>query len=299
MRYTCQLLLDLNDIWLNAKEKKIVYKNRGVRDILDSLYKTPEGAHQLIVYPNLDVLREIYFHYFKKQLETSDEIIVYIPYYETIKSVKKFLVLANVQINSKSNGDDEVDNRFEDKNKDKDDNDNNNDKNSNNTNNNDNKKNSNQVYDNTLNSFDLKKYIQEGTLILVDSNDIFSNNDKNRKSKIKNNSTVFKKELELLIECSINRFKKNKEKYTNDGSSGDGVTCFIDMGFCQADRFETLIECEKSLLPSSSVSLSSNHIKSYKIKYCCLYSQEDFEKYKSCEKNEILEYHNRNIIFID
>lgn len=60
-------------------------------EILEHLINTEYGAHSIIVYPNIQTLRETYSKYVKRQLEDNNEIVVILPYYETIDKVRKTL----------------------------------------------------------------------------------------------------------------------------------------------------------------------------------------------------------------
>lgn len=70
--------------------------NRGIRNVLSSLSETVPGSHSIVVYPDVDVLREIYQSYVKEQLD-DNHIVLLLPYYETIDSVKNSLM--KVQLN--------------------------------------------------------------------------------------------------------------------------------------------------------------------------------------------------------
>ena len=74
---------DTNDV------KSLKYQHRGVKEILNSLLNTPTGIHQIVVYPNIELLRETYFHYIKRLLEDNNEMIIFLPSYESVDSVKK------------------------------------------------------------------------------------------------------------------------------------------------------------------------------------------------------------------
>jgi hypothetical protein len=56
----------------------------------------------MIVYPDLNTLREIYSRYIKFQLEENNEIVLIIPYYETTDSVRRILS-ENKEINDNDN----------------------------------------------------------------------------------------------------------------------------------------------------------------------------------------------------
>jgi MEDS: MEthanogen/methylotroph, DcmR Sensory domain len=60
-------------------------------EILEHLINTEYGAHSIIVYPNIQTLRETYSKYVKRQLEDNNEIVVILPYYETTDKVRKTL----------------------------------------------------------------------------------------------------------------------------------------------------------------------------------------------------------------
>lgn len=46
------------------------------------------GAHYIIIYPDLDALRELYSNYVGKQIEDNDEVVLINPFYETADSFK-------------------------------------------------------------------------------------------------------------------------------------------------------------------------------------------------------------------
>jgi hypothetical protein len=60
-------------------------------DILDHLTHAEYGTHSILVYPNIETLRETYSRYVKMQLEDNNEIVVILPYYETTNNVRKTL----------------------------------------------------------------------------------------------------------------------------------------------------------------------------------------------------------------
>jgi hypothetical protein len=65
-------------------------KNKGMQEILRSLDRTQSGSHLIMVYPNLDVLREIYANYIIERLR-NNEIVLMLPYYETVENVQSVL----------------------------------------------------------------------------------------------------------------------------------------------------------------------------------------------------------------
>jgi hypothetical protein len=49
------------------------------------------GAHFMIIYPDLETLRELYSNYVYKQIEENNEIVLVNPFYETTDSVRQVL----------------------------------------------------------------------------------------------------------------------------------------------------------------------------------------------------------------
>ena len=71
-------------------DDKIDNKHRGLNEIVHSLSQTQAGSHQIVVYPELGILRIIYSSYIHEQLE-NNEIVLMLPFYETVESVKEVL----------------------------------------------------------------------------------------------------------------------------------------------------------------------------------------------------------------
>jgi len=67
-------------------------------DILQNMLQSNYGEHNMLVYPHLDVLREIYSRYSKSQLEKGEEIIVLLPTYENANSVRRTLTDIDVDV---------------------------------------------------------------------------------------------------------------------------------------------------------------------------------------------------------
>jgi hypothetical protein len=70
--------------------KNVIYGNTG--NILEQLRQAEYGAHYIIVYPDIITLREIYSGYIKSQIEDNKEIVLILSYYETVDSVRNFLL---------------------------------------------------------------------------------------------------------------------------------------------------------------------------------------------------------------
>ena len=60
-------------------------------EILGHLINVDYGSHSILVYPNIETLRETYSRYAKSQLEDNNEIVLILPYYETADKVRKTL----------------------------------------------------------------------------------------------------------------------------------------------------------------------------------------------------------------
>ena len=74
--------------------------NNDAKSAIKQLRQADFGSHYIVIYPNLAVLREIYFNYALTQIEENNEIVVLIPYYETTDSVRSVL---QKSMNSSSN----------------------------------------------------------------------------------------------------------------------------------------------------------------------------------------------------
>ena len=72
-------------------------------DILTHMLQSNHREHNMLVYPDLDILRDIYSRYSKSQLETGKEIIVHLPAYENIHSVRRVLTNTGLDVNSFEN----------------------------------------------------------------------------------------------------------------------------------------------------------------------------------------------------
>ena len=65
--------------------------NCHVDDALHHMNQAEHGAHFMIIYPNLDMLRELYSNYIHKQIEGNNGTVLINPFYETTDSVKQVL----------------------------------------------------------------------------------------------------------------------------------------------------------------------------------------------------------------
>src|SRR5215212_11567007 len=65
--------------------------NCHVNDALDLINQAEYGTHYMIIYPDLDTLRELYSDYIGKQIKENNEIVLINPFYETADSVRQVL----------------------------------------------------------------------------------------------------------------------------------------------------------------------------------------------------------------
>ena len=65
--------------------------NCHVNDALDQINQAEYGAHYMIIYPDLDTLRDFYSNYAHKQIRENNEIVLINPFYETTDSVRQVL----------------------------------------------------------------------------------------------------------------------------------------------------------------------------------------------------------------
>ncbi|MFL6396972.1 MAG: hypothetical protein ACJ706_07425 [Nitrososphaeraceae archaeon] len=66
-------------------------KNCHVDDAVEQINQSEYGAHHLVIYPDIRVLRQLYTKYVKKQLEDENKIVLMLPHYETTDNLRKIL----------------------------------------------------------------------------------------------------------------------------------------------------------------------------------------------------------------
>jgi hypothetical protein len=244
---------DTNDV------KSIKYQHRGVKEILNSLLNTPTGIHQIVVYPNIELLRETYFHYIKRLLEDNNEMVIFLPYHESVDSVKKILSSFSTNSSEDDNNDDRKGNNHK------------------------------------KGSIDVKRYTCNGSLVIIESQKIFSsigettttinhqldkyNNNNNNNSTANNDNDSFSS----LVRMSLSHAKKLKK---------EGITILVDYGFIYEKKgFESLVELEKS------IPLYFDTIKIKQI--CLYHQKDFFNGFTKQQKKEILDLHSRSILMTD
>jgi hypothetical protein len=65
--------------------------NCHVNGALDQINQAEYGARYMIIYPDLDTLRDLYSNYVHKQIKENNEIVLMNPFYETTDSVRQVL----------------------------------------------------------------------------------------------------------------------------------------------------------------------------------------------------------------
>jgi hypothetical protein len=70
-------------------------RNYQLDGALEQINQSEYGAHHLIVYSNQRVLKELYTKYVKTQLERENKTVLILPHYETTDSLKKILLAAD------------------------------------------------------------------------------------------------------------------------------------------------------------------------------------------------------------
>ena len=66
-------------------------KNCHIDDALEQIIQSEQGAHHLIVYPELRVLRQLYGRYIETQLKNENKVVLMLPHYETADNLRNFL----------------------------------------------------------------------------------------------------------------------------------------------------------------------------------------------------------------
>lgn len=59
--------------------------------IVEQLHQFEFGEHNILVYHDYDTLKDLYSHHCQKRLKEGNEVVVLLPHYETIRSVREAL----------------------------------------------------------------------------------------------------------------------------------------------------------------------------------------------------------------
>jgi hypothetical protein len=65
--------------------------NCHINGALDEINQAKYGTHYMIIYPDLDTLRDLYSNYAHKQIQENNGIVLINPFYETTDSVRQVL----------------------------------------------------------------------------------------------------------------------------------------------------------------------------------------------------------------
>lgn len=65
---------------------------------MEEIGESKYGLHWMLIYPNLQTFREFYTRYIQKQIDIKNEIILFNPFYETVRSVRQNLSIGNIQM---------------------------------------------------------------------------------------------------------------------------------------------------------------------------------------------------------
>jgi hypothetical protein len=68
-------------------------------EVSEELLKSDFGSHFIIIYPDLLTLREMYSHYIKSVLSKGNEIVMILPFLETVYNVRRILSEDSANIN--------------------------------------------------------------------------------------------------------------------------------------------------------------------------------------------------------
>lgn len=68
-------------------------------EISEQLIKSEYGSHFAIIYPDLVSLREMYSHYTRSVLSKGSEIVIIMPFLETVNEVRRILSEDNANLN--------------------------------------------------------------------------------------------------------------------------------------------------------------------------------------------------------
>ena len=65
---------------------------------MDQLQRFEFGEHNILVYPDYDTLRDLYSQHCKRRLKEDNEIVLLLPHYETISSVRQALQELDIDV---------------------------------------------------------------------------------------------------------------------------------------------------------------------------------------------------------
>ncbi len=199
------------------------------------------GSHNILIYPDISTFREVYSNYIKKQLEHGNENVLILPYYETTNKAREVLLSEGIVDSAITIEDDGMNN------------DNNNRRN---------------------------KYEKESSIIIKDSQKVYSSSFPSGPEGISNNNLEWNLIQDLVIRS------KNSGK-TN-------VTVIADLG----SFFHHHLEDTQRLLDYEFSLPRSQFDNGLKLKGFCAYHKEDFEKRFTQDQKQKLMQHHRQVFMV-
>ena len=89
---------------VNGSDHRSTHENLDSRrpseyKIVDQLFHPPTGHHYLILYSNIESMREIYSSYIKRQIEEEpDSVVLFLSYYDTTENIRTTLQSKGIQV---------------------------------------------------------------------------------------------------------------------------------------------------------------------------------------------------------
>ena len=216
-------------------------------NIFEQIDQAEYGAHYLLIHPELGTLRDIYSRYAKKKLESNNEIVVILPYYETPNNVRKILYEGFGKKNHDGN------------------------------------------------DIDIRKYENEGSLVIMDSLKGYFGSDGDNKDDLNdddNNDNGRRPDKEGIM-----RFVKQLIQMA-ERSGKNGVSVFADRGsfFHYHGQDDNNGKTATDKLVDYELSLPSKY-DGMKMKGFCIYHKADFDKrFTEEQKQKLLNHHDRGFM---
>jgi hypothetical protein len=74
-----------------------------VRNVINEIAESPYGSHYSIVYHNLNVLRNIYPSLIRQHLEAKNDVVLFLPFYDSTERARQVLSKNKVDVNKCEN----------------------------------------------------------------------------------------------------------------------------------------------------------------------------------------------------
>lgn len=78
--------------------KKI--ESLSIEDAVKQISESKYGLHCMVIYPDMETFREFYTYYLQRQVNLKNEIILFNPFYETVRNAKQNLSLGHIDVNN-------------------------------------------------------------------------------------------------------------------------------------------------------------------------------------------------------